>query len=283
MKDAILGGRNIAISISDSPDLAVLGFGKEHLEDAMTEVARHLIACGATVAYGGDLREGGFTELLFEIVNRYRSNDEAERILVSNYLAWPVHASMNADKIRKLEVALEGLARLALLDPTGKEMSLSERPADAIDPPASEWAGGLTAMRTTMASNIDARIALGGQTANYKGRLPGIAEEALIQLERRAPLFLLGGFGGCAFDVARAMGIDRRDVPRSASSAAWPGVEAFRTYGAKDLHNGLDADENRVLAETAHIDQAVALILRGLMKMSKRRRPLARKKRPAAR
>src|SRR3954464_1054331 len=37
-----------------------------------------------------------------------------------------------------------------------------------------------------MASQVHARIALGGQTATYKGRLPGIAEEALIQREGRA-------------------------------------------------------------------------------------------------
>src|SRR5580704_1892715 len=99
LKNAFLDGHTIALSISNSPDLAVLGLGKEHLEDAMTEIARHLIACGANLAYGGDLREGGFTELLFEIVNRYRLNKDSERILVKNYLAWPVHTSMASAQI----------------------------------------------------------------------------------------------------------------------------------------------------------------------------------------
>jgi hypothetical protein len=76
LKDALLGGSCVGISISNTPDLAALGFGNEHLEDAMTEIARHLIACGATLAYAGDLREGGFTELLFEIANRYRANKD---------------------------------------------------------------------------------------------------------------------------------------------------------------------------------------------------------------
>src|SRR5260221_14191088 len=98
MKATLLSGRCIGISISTRPDLAVLGLGKEHLDDAMTEIARHLIACGATLAYGGDLREGGFTELLFEIVNRYRANKDADGLIVSNYLAWPVHASISADQ-----------------------------------------------------------------------------------------------------------------------------------------------------------------------------------------
>src|SRR5712672_3379550 len=101
MRATFLKGSSIGISISESPDMGVRGFGKEHLDDAMTEIARHLIACGASLAYGGDLREGGFTELLFEIVNRYRLNQDSERILVKNYLAWPVHASMSADQIER--------------------------------------------------------------------------------------------------------------------------------------------------------------------------------------
>lgn len=272
MKNAFLGGYTIALSISNSPDLAVLGFGKEHLDDAMTEIARHLIACGATLAYGGDLREGGFTELLFEIVNRYRANKDTDGLIVSNYLAWPVHASISADQIERWQLALAGLARLVLLDPTGSEISLSERPPEAADMDERQWADGLTAMRKTMASTINARIALGGQTAKYKGRLPGIAEEALIQINRKAPLFVLGGFGGCSFDLACAMGIDRRHLPRSTSAGTWNGIEAFRAFGPADLHNGLSPEENRLLAETIHVDQALALILRGLMKTSKRRR-----------
>jgi len=98
-------------------------------------------------------------------------------------------------------------------------------------------------MRNIMASNIKARIALGGQIAKYKGRLPGIAEEALIQINRKAPLFVLGGFGGCSFDLARAMGINRRDIPRSAFSGTWSGIEAFRAFGPADLHNGLSPED----------------------------------------
>jgi hypothetical protein len=266
MKNAFLRGRCVALSISNSPDMAVLGMGKEHLDDAMTEIARHLIACGATLAYGGDLREGGFTELLFEVVNRYRSNKDSDRILISNYLAWPVHASMSVAQIEGWQNALDGLARLVLLDVDGKKMLLSERSLDPTTPGRIEWADGLTAMRKTMASLIEARIALGGQTANYKGRLPGIAEEALIQIERQAPLYVLGGFGGCSFDLARAMGIGRLALPGLASSGTWQGIEAFSKFGPADLHNGLTPSENRSLAETVHVDEAVALILRGLMR-----------------
>jgi hypothetical protein len=56
MKASPLAGMRIGISISESPDMAVLGLGPEHLEDAMSEIARRLLACGASLVYGGDLR-----------------------------------------------------------------------------------------------------------------------------------------------------------------------------------------------------------------------------------
>lgn len=272
VKDAFLDGSCIALSISESPDLAVMGLAKEHLEDAMTEIARHLMACGATLAYGGDLRQGGFTELLFEIVNRYRANKDSDKILVSNYLAWPVHVSMDEGAIRTWQDALQGLARLVLLTENGNEIALADRGPAKAPPGEDEWKRGLTAMRETMASRIKARIILGGQTAKYRGRLPGIAEEALIQMTRKAPLYLLGGFGGCARDLASLMGIGRRDHSRSATAGQWAGSETFRSFGVSDLNNGLSADENRQLANTVYPDQAMALVLRGLMKMSGRPR-----------
>jgi len=267
MKDAFLDGRSVALSISTSPDLRVLGLSTEHVEDAMAEIARHLMACGAALAYGGDLREGGFTELLFEIVNRYRANKDSEKILVKNYLAWPVHASMDVARIEALQQALKTLAQLILLTPSGKEIELTKRPAAPQEPSGEDWVKGLTAMRMTMASKIAARIALGGATTGYKGKLPGIAEESLIQLQRKAPLFLVGGFGGCAYDLTCVMGLNRRGLPRSKVDQDWNGLELFRGYRPADLHNGLTADENQRLAETAHIDEAVTLILRGLLRI----------------
>jgi H+/gluconate symporter-like permease len=67
----VLSQRVIAISTSESPDMPVLGLTDEHLRDAMAEIARHLLALGARLAYGGDLRAYGFTDLLFELVARH--------------------------------------------------------------------------------------------------------------------------------------------------------------------------------------------------------------------
>lgn len=50
-----------AISVSDSPDLAILGFGESHLRNAMADLALFMLAEGMNLVYGGDLREHGFT------------------------------------------------------------------------------------------------------------------------------------------------------------------------------------------------------------------------------
>ena len=46
----------IGVSVSDSSNLARLGLAAEHVEDDMVEITRYLLAVGATVVYGGDLR-----------------------------------------------------------------------------------------------------------------------------------------------------------------------------------------------------------------------------------
>lgn len=56
--------------------MPALGLSDGHLRDAMAEIARHLLALGARL-YGGDLRQHGFSELLFELVSRHR-RDSAE-------------------------------------------------------------------------------------------------------------------------------------------------------------------------------------------------------------
>ena len=110
----MLDGCVVAISISESPDMDFLGFTDDHLRDAMTEIARHLVALGAKLVYGGDLRAQGFSELLFGIVTSYcyeKITDE-ERDIVTNYFAWPVHASFTPGKFEQISKALAGIAKL---------------------------------------------------------------------------------------------------------------------------------------------------------------------------
>lgn len=257
--------KSVAISISESADMAVLGLAEEHLRDAMAEVARHLLALGARLIYGGDLRAYGFTELLFELVARHRRDGDlgGERPGVVSYLPWPVHNSKKASDIQALAHDLAGIAEIHCLDRQGHEIALDKLAREPRSPTDEDWTDGLTAMRRVLTEAADARVVLGGRVTGYKGRMPGIAEEALFALKTGQPVFLLGGFGGCARDIAEEL---KLLAPRD-SASSWPGRDAFSGSGPTSLNNGLTEEENRILARTAHVDEAVALILRGLLRL----------------
>ncbi|MCW2484426.1 hypothetical protein J5069_00795 [Candidatus Symbiopectobacterium sp. NZEC127] len=259
----------IAISISDSPDMPVLGLSEQHLYDAMTEIARHLLALGARIVYGGDLRVNGFTELLFELVARHRRDaDEGdERPSILNYLAWPVHMQKDVSDLEKFSADLIGMAKLVLFNRDGELLPMAERAHyTAAMPSDDDWAKGLTAMRQAMLQGTHARIILGGRVDKYKGAMPGIAEEALLSLHAKQPLFIMGGFGGCAKDITESLNIVASD---GMSQRNWVGREEFVGFSFQDLNNGLTEDENFVLAQTPHVDQAITMILRGFFRLEK--------------
>ena len=260
----------IGISISESPDMPALGLSDGHLRDAMAEIALRLLASGRSLAYGGDLRQHGLTELLFELVGRYRNHSRHRgMIAVTDYLAWPVHIKMTSDELSAFAAEHEAAVSLVFLARNGmrlereQRMKLSER-----EPDDDEWAEGLTSMRTVMRGEIQARVVLGGRVEGYKGTMPGIAEEAHLSLEASQPVFLLGGFGGCARDIAETIGLVDRWV---GSRGDWNGRGRFRSYSPNEFRNGLSREENVVLARTPHIQEAVALVLRGLRRILSRR------------
>lgn len=262
--------QTVAVSISESPEMEILGLGPEHLDDAMTEVARHLLSLGARLSYGGDLRVKGFSNLLFELVSKHRRDltEPESGAGVTNYLAWPVHVGMPTSAIIELSESLKGTADLVCLWADGAVMSLDERTSMGSRPSlsAQDWAEGLTAMRERMLHTSRARVILGGRIANYKGRMPGVAEEALLSLRSGAPLFIIGGFGGCARHIAAALGIAQMFADDE--TASWSGLDEFSNFGHDDLHNGLSPDEAATMATTPHIDEAVTLLIRGLLRLS---------------
>ena len=256
--------KTIAVSTSDSPDMAALGLSEGHFREAVAEVAIYLLASGANLAYGGDLRREGFTELLFELVMRYRQEEEPQA-RVTDYLAWPVHISMTADDLSKRSLELQEFAHLVLVGLDGSRISMEARQVlPSREPTNDEWPAGLTSMRQAMRGETDARIVLGGRVEGYRGAMPGIAEEALLSFESGQPLFLVGGFGGCTRDIAETLGLVDA---WTGSRPAWPGRQRFERYDPDNLRNGLSPEENQVLARSPHIDQAVSLVMLGLHRL----------------
>lgn len=277
----------VAVSVSECPDMFALGMSEGRLKTATVDLAVWLLAEGLSLAYGGDLRKNGFTEILFELLGRYQGHpDHVHPVTVTNYLAWPVHAEMTADALAEFSAGHREAAGLVFLGPNNERLETGQWCALSVREPSpdgweaglaamrekhaagrelsqSEWETGLTAMRKMMRDETQARVVLGGKPDNYKGRMPGIAEEALLTLEAGQPLFLLGGFGGCTRSIAEVLGLVK---PWAGSFPEWRGRAEFEKYTATDLRNGLSHEENAVLARTTYMEQAATLICRGLRK-----------------
>ena len=256
----------VGVSVSESPDLGALGLSDGHLRDAMAEIALHVLASGRSLAYGGDLRQHGFTELLFELLGRYMDHPRhRSKIVVTDYLAWPVHIRMTSNELAAFSAEHEVVARLVFLARNGARLDREKRlELAAREPDDDEWTEGLTAMRTVMRGEILARIVLGGRVEGYKGAMPGIAEEAYLSIQTGQPVYLLGGFGGCARDIAETIGLADR---WAGSRGDWAGRRHFRNCSPDDCHNGLTTEENLVLARTQYIHQALTLVSRGLRRI----------------
>lgn len=256
----------VGVSVSESPDLGALGLSDGHLRDAMAEIALHVLASGRSLAYGGDLRQHGFTELLFELLGRYMDHPRhRSKIVVTDYLAWPVHIRMTSNELAAFSAEHEVVARLVFLARNGARLDREKRlELAAREPDDDEWAEGLTAMRTVMRGEILARIVLGGRVEGYKGAMPGIAEETYLSIQAGQPVYLLGGFGGCARDIAETIGLADR---WAGSRGDWDGRQHFRNCSPDDCHNGLTMEENLVLARTQYVHQALTLVSRGLRRI----------------
>lgn len=261
----LLSGKRVAISISSSPDYDYLGVSENHISNAMVEIARYLMASGAHLIYGGDLRASGFTEVLFEVAARHHSISGEGTPAFTNYLPWAVHIVKNPTELLAIRDAVSGFGRLVLLTRDGKkEISFEERmgldQADNVS--AEDWALSLTSMRKFVTKRSDARILLGGQISGYKGTMPGVAEEALLSIKAKKPVFIVGGFGGCSADIARALRISEFELlPRR----EWPGIDKFEA--GLEVGCGLNREQKAHLASSPYLEVILPYLLTGLSRI----------------
>jgi hypothetical protein len=279
-----LKGKLIGLSISNSPDLAERGMSLVHLEDAMVECARHLLVQGASLGYGGDLRPGGFTTILFELVRSHNRAGSKQRI--HNFLSWPIHLRLDSAMWREFLDEIQDY-RLPPPSDLGIDATVFITPDDS--PGRYAWARSLTLMREQMNKETNARVLLGGQVTGFKGKYPGVFEEAILALRSGKPLYLIGGFGGCARLIIGALKGAVPDALTDAFQLREPLDQAiadrFRTdatakkttaidyagelqflkeKGVAGLDNGLSADDNEVLFMSKSLPEIVHLLLKGL-------------------
>jgi hypothetical protein len=216
-----LKGQPIALSMSESTDIAHYGLDPLHIEACMLDLSRYLLIKGATLAYGGHLGAESYTQKLFELVRTHNSLEDArpfERIV--NYRGWPL-PRLSVEELAKLNHVSKTvqLPRPADLDESLHVDFVAEPKyflADKSPEHRFAWARGMTEMRTFQAdrarSGIVARIALGGthdptlkvsedgtrQEKWYSSRIPGVLEEVFLSVRASQPVFLIGAFGGVA-------------------------------------------------------------------------------------
>jgi hypothetical protein len=239
--------------------MAQYGMGPEHLNDALGEISRQLLALGARMIYGGDLREGGITKMLFELAARYSpslAHKDEHLPMIVDVVPYPMHAELTRDELMVWEADFATIAELRYMNQDAGVWSFATRPQHLVQLPTDEWAAALTAMRNYVTRASDARIVLGGQTAGYLGRMPGIAEEAYVSAAVGQPLFVIGGFGGAAQAIARSIAANEHVMIPDTSERYLVGTP-----------NGLDEIELRRLATSPHIDEITVLLTRGLGKL----------------
>ena len=277
----------LSVSEPDQRELVRLGLDEIHVRHAFIEIARHILARGWSIAYGGDLRKSGYTEALFDLVRTYNRADLSGPDRVYSYLAWPNWCDLLTSQRADLAnvATIKEVAR-----PEGAPESLPAIPERG--PGELLWNSlALSQMRAQMDSDIGARVLLGGRVSGQQGLYPGIAEEAALALRSHTPLYVAGGFGGCAQLVASSLGGARpaemsleyqlEHTPRypelvSAAVAAGNGpafadlLDTFNAAGFKGLDNGLGESENQRLMQADDVDEIVALVVQGLRGISER-------------
>jgi SLOG cluster2/TIR domain len=256
--DRPLKGQKVVLSMSESTDIDRYGLDDVHLRNVMLENSRYLLIKGATLAYGGDFRESGYTQSLIELVRAHNDVpgvEPFERVVV--HRAWPFP---RLDVNRRAELKAAACDTIELPRPKDVDQSLH---ADFIDDPPSfsadlsaahryAWARGLSEMRAFQSdaarSGIRARILLGGKFGPtvtggegqapkeswYLGAMPGLLEEALLSAEAGQPLFIIGAFGGGARLVADILRGRKREEATWEFQKGAPFAEEMRKlYGPK--------------------------------------------------
>jgi hypothetical protein len=286
-KRYFLNGKTVGISVSQSEDLKQLGYSNAHVNDAIIEIARYILVLGGKLSYGGDMRPGGFTSIIFDLLLNYNGGKELqpyERFF--NYLAYPISTTLKIEDEAKLK---RNVSFVKVSPPADLNISNS---GEFISPDSPQnlyiWARSLSYMREEMEASCNARIFVGGSINTFKGKCPGILEEVLTAIRHNHPIFLVGAFGGMTKEIICALkGEETHAFSNDNYLSNDMYKELFKIYNTKhpddqidfpaylnllkvygfhsiSKNNGLSIEDNLRLSSTPHISEIVYLILKGI-------------------
>lgn len=268
-----LRGKRIALSVSESDDLARLGLYRVHLDLAVAELTRAILFAGGTVVYGGRIN-WGFTNIVLDEAERYRS--DAERYGSSagafeHYVPYTEHSTIADADLRGYASGLSVKARVRFIDATGVAREVADISAANYARGDVDAREALTAMRKVTSDVSDARVVLGGKVVGFAGAFPGVAEEAALTATLGKPLFIAGGFGGAATLVGR---VAHPDLYEWLPAGLPAGVTSEVEDAVSDLlpsqfaEDGLTSDDRALLAQTNRPADVATLSILGLSKLS---------------
>jgi SLOG cluster2 len=323
-RSARIDNQLIGLSMSyQRENLLARGLGLEHLRELLLRVARPLLRQGASIAYGGNWQKGedNFTYELLQLIkaeqadNSLGGHDTSLTIgRLYNHSAWPHYLSITPG-IEAQWINCCRIVRVTQKDAgiEGKHIVPDSEAGTGSEKVLFNSAVTLSAMRRLMMHSMSvsipdcppeiippvmARVTLGGKIDDFSGFLPGIFEEALLTLENKRPLYVLGGFGGASGVLAQAFLASGNDRPPeltidwhqernsnltklteaskkypipSGVRATAPGLDALfqlvlnvRSNPGQILRTGLNDLESQELLTTSDITRAVQLVRKGL-------------------
>ncbi|WP_413711816.1 hypothetical protein [Rhizobium sp. Rhizsp82] len=275
----ILDNKRVQISLSEAPDHRKLSIPTREFDRAMLTICMALVRAGAKVVYGGDLRPNGYTFRIFRhLAQSYASRGDVPFIHV---IYMPSLLLMEFDVLSNALEERQGTCdTFACLDRKmvpvyldGKSISFgegsnSQRFAERAQ--FFDWQEELrqrarddemSIARATTADFVNACITIGGKMgvlANksdlYKGKLPGIIEEAIYVMKEGKPVVPLGAYGGATRDLAIEWGLmDAAErVPRGEQDPTYQrGLDE-----AAELKGAIPSELLGKLKSLAHNDRA---------------------------
>ena len=196
----------VALSVGDPEldELYALGYGPEHLDDAVYRLATALIGARARLSYGGVLLRTQTREFLVSVLDAagmmfsgshevsHRSEAQPETF-VHSYQAWDFYQSTDT----ATRADLHGLCTFH--DVRAEDLSEGESQDQMTESQRALWRGrSLSAMRRRIAEDSEAMVALGGKPYGWSGFASGVLE-GICQMHRAGkPVFVLSSFGGAA-------------------------------------------------------------------------------------
>lgn len=295
-----LAGFAVNLSVSESDDTEGRGYPAWQVNRVTLQLVAALFGQGASVVFGHDWREDGVMEAVYGFARQVQppiplvpeQAENEEQPLLRNLLPWPDKPFLGEQDLERLastlRVELVGLP--SELDDFVREGRLREA-GDGVYPYVR--ARALTSLRHRLNEVSDVRVCVGGRRTGAQGRYPGVVEEALLAIRGGKPLYLSGFLGGAAEQVIDA--IEGKPMPTSfcadspvarlyndppvRENAA--GTRPDRVCDREEIwkefshagndwlvqHNGLTAEENRVLLHTSVVDEVIELVLIGLSRL----------------